>query len=73
MSAMHIVDSTLFFAPHSDGLKRYLTTKHRYLASVRGIRHTLLVPGARRATDFAAKLGKPSRIHHMHLALLLIA
>ena len=45
MTAMHIVDSTLFFAPHSGGVKRYLLEKSRYLASVPGIRHTLLVPG----------------------------
>ena len=45
MTAMHIVDSTLFFAPHSGGVKRHLLEKSRYLASVPGIRHTLLVPG----------------------------
>ncbi|MGA9828778.1 MAG: glycosyltransferase [Rhodanobacteraceae bacterium] len=44
---MHIVDTTLFFAPHSGGVKRYLCAKRRYLHSTPGVRHTLLVPGAR--------------------------
>jgi alpha-1,6-mannosyltransferase len=43
---MHIVDSTLFFAPHSGGVKRYLLAKRQYLQSIRGVRHSLLVPGA---------------------------
>ena len=43
---MHIVDTTLFFAPHSGGVKRYLLAKHRYLASQPEVRHSLLVPGA---------------------------
>jgi alpha-1,6-mannosyltransferase len=43
---MHIVDSTLFFAPHSGGVKRYLLAKRQYFESIRGVRHTLLVPGA---------------------------
>jgi alpha-1,6-mannosyltransferase len=43
---MHIVDSTLFFAPHSGGVKRYLLAKHAFLAQRAGIRHSLLVPGS---------------------------
>jgi len=42
---MHIVDTTLFFAPHSGGVKRYLLAKHRYLANQPEVRHSLLVPG----------------------------
>ena len=42
---MHIVDTTLFFAPHSGGVNRYLLAKHRYLASQPDVRHSLLVPG----------------------------
>ena len=42
---MHIVDTTLFFAPHSGGVKRYLLTKQRFLATQPGIRHTIVVPG----------------------------
>ena len=44
---MHIVDTTLFFAPHSGGVKRYLLAKNRFLARVPGVRHTLAVPGPR--------------------------
>lgn len=43
---MHIADITLFFAPHSGGVKRYLRAKHRDLAIRPGVRHSLLVPGA---------------------------
>ena len=46
---MHIADVTLFFAPHSGGVKRYLLAKHRHLNRVQGVRHTLIVPGARDA------------------------
>lgn len=44
---MHIVDTTLFFAPHSGGVKRYLLAKRRYLQAQRAVRHTLVVPGGR--------------------------
>jgi alpha-1,6-mannosyltransferase len=56
MRPMHIVDSTLFFAPHSGGVKRYLWAKHRYLESVPGMRHTLLVPGPRGAPQMPGML-----------------
>ncbi len=42
---MHIVDITLFFAPHSGGVKRYLLAKHRHYAARADVRHSLLVPG----------------------------
>lgn len=44
---MHLTDATLFFAPHGGGVKRYLLSKRRYLRSVAGVRHSLVVPGAR--------------------------
>jgi alpha-1,6-mannosyltransferase len=44
---MHIADVTLFFAPHSGGVKRYLLSKHRHYAMRTDARHSLLVPGAR--------------------------
>jgi alpha-1,6-mannosyltransferase len=44
---MHIVDTTLFFAPHSGGVKRYLLAKNSFLARVPGVRHTLVVAGPR--------------------------
>ena len=43
---MHVADLTLFFAPHSGGVKRYLLAKRRYLQAQKGMRHSLLVPGA---------------------------
>jgi alpha-1,6-mannosyltransferase len=46
---MHVADVTLFFAPHSGGVKRYLLAKHRFLARQTGVRHSLLVPGPRDA------------------------
>ncbi|HXC38321.1 MAG TPA: glycosyltransferase family 1 protein [Burkholderiales bacterium] len=42
---MHIVDTTLFFAPSSGGVKRYLLAKHAFLRDTRGVRHTIVVPG----------------------------
>jgi alpha-1,6-mannosyltransferase len=41
---MHIVDTTLFFAPRSGGVKRYLLAKQRFLAAQPGVRHTVVVP-----------------------------
>lgn len=50
---MHIADVTLFFAPHSGGVKRYLLAKHDHYAQRAGVRHSLLVPGARSREDDA--------------------
>jgi alpha-1,6-mannosyltransferase len=44
---VHIVDTTLFFAPHSGGVRRYLLAKNRNLMCRPGVRHTLVVPGER--------------------------
>jgi alpha-1,6-mannosyltransferase len=44
---MHIVDVTLFFAPHSGGVKRYLLAKRQFFSAQPDLRHTLLVPGPR--------------------------
>lgn len=55
---MHIVDVTLFFAPHSGGVKRYLLAKRRYFSTQDALRHTLVVPGARdRVEDGIVELG----------------
>lgn len=42
---MHLLDMTLFYAPQSGGVKRYLTAKHAWLQSHTRVAHTLLVPG----------------------------
>ncbi|HZP65102.1 MAG TPA: glycosyltransferase [Rudaea sp.] len=47
---MHVADVTLFFAPHSGGVKRYLMAKHAFLSAQPGMRHSLLVPSARTST-----------------------
>lgn len=46
---MHIIDTTLFFAPHSGGVKRYLLAKQRFLTTQPGVRHTIVVPGPKKA------------------------
>lgn len=44
---MHLVDVTLFFAPHSGGVKRYLLAKRAWFSAQPAHRHTLVVPGPR--------------------------
>ena len=42
----HLVDTTMFYAPRSGGVKRYLTAKRGWLTKARpDVRHTLVVPG----------------------------
>jgi alpha-1,6-mannosyltransferase len=48
---VHIADITMFYAPTSGGVRSYLTHKHRYLSAQPGIRHSILVPGARAGHD----------------------
>lgn len=43
--APHLVDVTLFYAPTSGGVRRYLLAKHEWLARARLLDHTILVPG----------------------------
>ncbi|MGZ3272271.1 MAG: glycosyltransferase [Caulobacteraceae bacterium] len=49
---LHLLDTTMLFAPKSGGVKRYLMAKRAWLARTRpDLRHTLVTPGARtRAT-----------------------
>lgn len=42
---MHIVDTTMFFAPQSGGVKRYLMAKQQWLRARTNVLHTLVVPG----------------------------
>ena len=43
----HLVDTTMFYAPRSGGVKRYLTAKRAWIAKARPeLKHTLVVPGA---------------------------
>ncbi|MCC6208482.1 MAG: glycosyltransferase family 1 protein [Gammaproteobacteria bacterium] len=43
---MHITDITMFYAPQSGGVRTYLTAKHRALAAMPGVCHSIVVPGA---------------------------
>jgi alpha-1,6-mannosyltransferase len=45
MATRHIIDTTLFFAPHSGGVKRYLLAKRRFLRDRHDVRHSIVVPG----------------------------
>jgi alpha-1,6-mannosyltransferase len=48
----HLLDTTMLYAPRSGGVKRYLSAKRAWLARARpGVRHTLVVPGARSMAD----------------------
>ncbi len=48
----HLVDTTMFYAPRSGGVKRYLTAKRAWMARTRpGLRHSVVVPGARSSSD----------------------
>lgn len=44
---VHLVDTTMLFAPRSGGIKRYLTAKHQWMSGRPGVRHTILAPGPR--------------------------
>src|SRR5690625_1524585 len=47
---MHLVDTTMFFAPQSGGVKRYLLAKQQWLRVHHpSVRHTLLIPGPAQA------------------------
>lgn len=48
---MHIADMTMFYAPASGGVRTYLDAKHRRLLRYPGVRHSLLIPGARNSHD----------------------
>lgn len=42
---MHIVDVTMFYAPHSGGVRRYLDAKRKWLFGRPNIDYSLLIPG----------------------------
>jgi alpha-1,6-mannosyltransferase len=42
---MHLCDLTMFYTPHSGGVRRYLDAKHDWLAHHTLARHTLVTPG----------------------------
>ena len=42
---IHVVDATMFWSATGGGVRRYLLTKHDWLAKRSGWRHTIAVPG----------------------------
>jgi alpha-1,6-mannosyltransferase len=44
---VHLVDTTMLYAPKSGGVKRYLLAKQAWLKRRPGVRHTLVIPGER--------------------------
>ncbi len=46
---IHIVDATMFWSATGGGVRRYLLTKHAWLAGQAGWRHTIAVPGSDRS------------------------
>jgi alpha-1,6-mannosyltransferase len=56
---MHIADITMFYAPESGGVKRYLHAKRSWLARRPGYRHTLVVPGPRNLRSISGLLPLP--------------
>lgn len=58
---MHIADITMFYAPASGGVRTYLDAKHRRLGRYLGVRHSLLIPGARSShSDGVYKVPAPA-------------
>lgn len=49
VNRMHLADITMFYAPASGGVRTYLGAKRDWLLRQPGVRHSLLVPGARSA------------------------
>ncbi|MEO8523612.1 MAG: glycosyltransferase [Caldimonas sp.] len=54
---IHIVDATMFWSASGGGVRRYLLTKHAWLAGRAGWRHTIAVPGNDRSAGYATLPG----------------
>lgn len=57
---MHVADVTMFYAPQSGGVRRYVEAKRAWLNAHRGFSHTLLVPGSRATAAESRTLSLPS-------------
>ncbi len=53
---LHLVDATMFWSPTGGGVRRYLQTKHAWLAAQPRWRHTIAVPRVAGASASAATL-----------------
>jgi alpha-1,6-mannosyltransferase len=57
---MHVADVTMFYAPQSGGVRRYIEAKRSWLAGRDGCFHTLVVPKARTAPVETGTVGLAS-------------
>ena len=53
---LHLVDTTMFWSPTGGGVRRYLKTKHAWLATQARWRHTIAVPRVAGSDDAAVAL-----------------
>jgi alpha-1,6-mannosyltransferase len=53
---LHLVDTTMFWSPTGGGVRRYLQTKHAWLAGQAGWRHSIAVPRVAGSSATAAAL-----------------
>jgi alpha-1,6-mannosyltransferase len=53
---LHLVDTTMFWSPTGGGVRRYLQTKHEWLAGEPRWRHSIVVPRSAGADSGAAVL-----------------
>lgn len=54
--SLHLIDATMFWSPTGGGVRRYLQTKHEWLATQPRWRHTIAVPRTAGASANAASL-----------------
>ena len=54
---MHVADVTMFYAPESGGVRRYIEAKRAWLHTRNGCAHTLVVPQRRTQPSEAGTLG----------------
>ena len=57
---LHLVDATMFWSPTGGGVRRYLQTKHAWLARDPHWRHSIAVPRVDEASGDAATASLPS-------------
>ena len=62
---MHLVDTSMFFAPEGGGVGRYLAVKHAWLAAHTRWRHTIVAPGAcEQSADGVRMFRAPLAVRH---------
>ncbi|MEO5699463.1 MAG: glycosyltransferase [Casimicrobiaceae bacterium] len=62
---MHLVDTSMFFAPEGGGVGRYLAVKHSWLAAHTRWRHTIVAPGPVDFDEAGLRMFRaPLRVRH---------